>query len=73
VRAGAQSGGLPPAFAAAPELTDAELERAIVEALRKDLDDIAKTLSAQLKERQRQRVNAELSKVVDIAGARRKR
>jgi hypothetical protein len=46
---------LPPRFAAASGPTDAELERGILDALAMRLTGVAKTLAAQLAERQRRR------------------
>jgi hypothetical protein len=64
---------MPPRNAAASEPSDTELTQGILDALAQGLGGVAKTLAEQLNERQRQRVAAELSKVIDLADARRKR
>jgi hypothetical protein len=50
-----ESRTLPPRSAAASEPTDAELERAIVDAVGMGLADVARTLAAQLEDRRRTR------------------
>ncbi len=59
-----------PRPAAASEPTDGELERAIVTALTRGLDGVAKTLTAQLEARQRARLPANVEQL-DRARARR--
>jgi len=52
------------------EPTDAELERGILDAFRRGLDDVARTLAAQLEDRRRARVPGNVVNLATRRGSR---